>query len=253
MHIQRSTLQYQPRPDRNAELRTTIQDLAQQHWRYGYRRIYRLLRRRGQVVNRKRVQRLWQRAKLQVRRRARKRRRPTNPPPQQATHPNHVWTYDFVKDSCLSGTPLRILTVMDEFTREGLAIVVRRTFPARQVVVVLAGLFELHGPPAYLRSDNGPEFVALAVRGWLHHQRVQTLYIDPGCPWQNGYEERFNGTVRDEFLNSQAFVSVAEAQVLGAAYLREYNEERPHSSLGYQTPLEFKRDWYAHQSPEGRL
>jgi putative transposase len=254
VRIQRSTLQYQPRPDRNAELRTTIQDLAQQHRRYGYRRIYRLLRRRGQLVNRKRVQRLWQRAKLQVRRRARKRRRPTNPPPQQARHPNHVWTYDFVKDSCLDGTPLRILTVMDEFTREGFAIAVRRTFPARQVLVVLSGLFEVHGPPAYLRSDNGPEFVALAVRGWLHHhQRVQTLYIDPGCPWQNGYEERFNGTVRDEFLNSHAFVSVAEAQVLGAAYLREYNEERPHSSLGYQTRLEFKRDWYAHQSPEGGL
>jgi putative transposase len=135
----------------------------------------------------------------------------------------------------------------------GLAIAVRRSFPARQVLVVLAGLFEQHGPPAYLRSDNGPEFVALAVRGWLHQQQVQTLYIDPGCPWQNGYEERFTGTVRDECLNSHAFASVAEAQVLCAAYLREYNEERPHSSLGYQTPLEFKRDWYARQSDESGL
>src|SRR5215212_6162814 len=114
----------------------------------------------------------------------------------------------------------------------GLAIAVRRTFPARQVLVVLARLFEVHGPPAYLPSDNGPEFVALAVRGWLHHQQVQTLYIDPGCPWQNGFEERFNGTVRDECLNSHAFASVMEAQVLCAAYLREYNEERPQSSLG---------------------
>jgi putative transposase len=205
------------------------------------------------VVNKKRVQRLWQRIKLQVRRPRRKRRRPMHPPPQQATHPQHVWTYDFVKDSCLSGTPLRILTVMDEFSREGLAIEVRRTFPARQVLVVLARLFALHGPPAYLRSDNGPEFIALAVRGWLQQQQVQTLYIDPGCPWQNGLEERFNGTVRDECLNSQAFASVAEAQVLCAAYLREYNEERPHSSLGYQTPQEFKRDWYAHQSPDRGL
>jgi len=253
VQIQRSTVQYQPRPDHNAELRTTMQELAQQHHRYGYRRIYRLLRRRGQKVNKKRVQRLWQRAKLQVGRPQRKRRRPTHQMPQQAAYPQHVWTYDFVKDRCLDGTPLRILTVMDEFTREGLAIEVRRSFPARQVLRVLAGLFQEHGSPAYLRSDNGPEFVALAVRGWLHAQQVQTLYIDPGCPWQNGYEERFNGTVRDECLNSQAFVSVAEAQVLRGAYLREYNEERPHSSLEYRTPLEFKRDWYARQSDESGL
>jgi putative transposase len=251
--VHRSTVQYQARPDRNVELRTTIQELAQRHRRYGYRRIYRLLRRRGQTVNKKRVQRLWQRAKLQVSRPRRRRRGRTASPPQQAVHPNHVWTYDFVKDRCLDGTPLRLLTVMDEFTREGLTIAVRRSFPARQVLLVLGDLFEKHGPPAYLRSDNGPEFVALAVRGWLHQQQVQTLYIDPGCPWQNGFEERFNGTVRDECLNSQAFVSVAEAQVLCAAYLREYNEERPHSSLGYQTPLEFKRDWYARQSPKDGL
>lgn len=253
MQVQRSTVQDEARPERNAKLRTTLQELAQRHRRYGYRRIYRLLRRRGQKVNKKRVQRLWQRAKLQVARPRRKRRRPPHPPPQQATYPKHVWTYDFVKDRCLDGTPLRILTVMDEFTREGRAIAVRRSFPARQVLMVLAGLFEAHGPPAYLRSDHGPEFVALIVRGWLHHQHVQTLYIDPGCPWQNGYEERFNGTVRDECLNSHAFASVAEAQVLGAAYLHEYNEERPHSSLGYQTPLEFKRDWYARQSDESGL
>jgi putative transposase len=246
-------MHYQARPDRNVELRTTMQQLAQQHRRYGYRRIYRLLRRRGQKVNKKRIQRLWQHAKLQVARVRRKRRRRTEQPPQQAKHPKHVWSYDFVKDRCLNGTPLRMLTVMDEFTREGLALEVRRSFPARQVVVVLADLFKQHGSPAYLRSDNGPEFVALAVRGWLHQQQVQTLYIDPGCPWQNGYEERFNGTVRDEFLNSHAFASVAEAQVLAAGYLREYNQERPHSSLGYQTPLEFKRDWYARQSHDSGL
>ena len=253
MQVQRSTVQYQARPDRNAELQTTMLELAQRHRRYGYRRIYRLLRRRGQKVHTKRVQRLWQGAKLQVVRPRRKRRRATHPAPQQARYPKHVWTYDFVQDRCLDGTPLRVLTVMDEFTREGLAITVRRSFPARQVVAVLAGLFEAHGPPAYLRSDNGPEFVALAVRSWLHEQHVQTLYIDPGCPWQNGDEERLNGTVRDECLNSHAFASVAEAQVLCGAYLREYNEERPHSSLGYQTPLEFTRDWYAHQSDESGL
>jgi putative transposase len=236
VQVQRSTLHYQARPDRNAELRTTMQNLAQRHRRYGYRRIYRLLRRRGQKVNKKRVQRLWQRAKLQVVRPRRKRRRATHPPPQQATYPKHVWMYDFVKDRCLSGTPLRLLTVMDEFTREGQAIAVRRSFPARQVLVVLERLFEEHGPPAYLRSDNGPEFVAQAVRGWLHKQHVQTLYIDPGCPWPNGYEERFTGTVRDECLNSHAFASVVEAQVLCAAYLREYNEERAAQQFGVSDP-----------------
>jgi putative transposase len=129
-------------------------------------------------VNKKRGGRLWQWAKLQVSRPQRLHRRRTASVPQQATHPNHTWTYDFVKDRCLSGTPLRILTVMDEFRREGLAIAVRRSFGARQALLVLSGLFEKHGPPAYLRSDNRPEFVALAVRGWLHQQQVQTLYID---------------------------------------------------------------------------
>lgn len=126
-------------------------------------------------MNKKRVQRLWQRAKLQVSRVRRKRRRPAHPLPQPASYPNHVWTYAFVKDRCLSGTPLRILTVRDEFTRQGLAIAVRRSFPARQVLVVREGRFEEHGVPADLRSANGPEFVALAVRGWLHQQQVQTL------------------------------------------------------------------------------
>jgi transposase InsO family protein len=124
-------------------------------------------------VNKKRVQRFWQRAKLQVGRPRRKRRRPTHSPPQQATYPRHVWTYDEVSDRGLDGTPLRILAVLDEFSREGLAIEVRRSFPARQV---LTQLFALHGPPACLRSDNGPEFVGLAVRGWLQQQQVQTLY-----------------------------------------------------------------------------
>jgi putative transposase len=173
IQVQRSTLHYQARPDRNQELRTTIHQLAQQHRRYGYRRMYRLLRRRGQVVNKKPVQRLWQGAKLQVRRARRKRGRRTDPPPQQASYPNHVWSYDFVKDSCLSGTPLRILTVMDEFTHEGLALEVRRTFPAQQVLVVLGGLAEKHGSPAYLRSDNGPEFVALIVRDWYARQSAK--------------------------------------------------------------------------------
>ena len=252
LHLHRSTLQYQARPDRNADLEQHLQDLAQRHPRYGYRRICALLRRR-QLVNKKRVHRLWKRRTLQIRKRPR-RRRPTLGPgvPVQATHPNHVWTYDFVHDRCLNGTALKVLTVMDEFAREGLAIEVASSLPSSRVLVILARLFERQGAPQFLRSDNGPEFIALAVRGWLAQQQTTTLYIDPGCPWQNGYGERFNGTVRDECLNMYVFTSVAEARVQLEAYRRQYNEERPHSSLGYRTPAEFKRDWLQRQSqPEG--
>jgi putative transposase len=166
----------------------------------------------------------------------------------QATHPGHVWTYDFVHDACRTGTPLKVLTVMDEFTREGLAIEVPSSMPSAKVIRVLGQLFHTHGAPEFLRSDNGPEFVALAVRSYLAQHQTATLYIDPGCPWQNGYEERFNGTVRDECLNLYAFHTVAEARVVCGAYLREYNDERPHSSLGYRTPAEFKQEWLERQS-----
>jgi putative transposase len=249
VQLPRATFRYQARPERNSELDQQVQELAQQHPRYGYRRVWALLRRRHQRVDKKRVHRLWKRAKLQVCKVRRKRRaaRPTGLP-IQATHPGHVWTYDFVHDACLTGTPLKVLTVMDEFTREGLAIEVASSMPASKVIVVLDRLFRAHGAPQFLRSDNGPEFVALAVRCWLTQQQTATLYIDPGCPWQNAYEERFNGTVRDECLNLYAFDTVAEARVVCGAYLREYNDERPHSSLGYRTPSEYKQEWLERQS-----
>jgi putative transposase len=249
LDLPRSTLRYQARPNRDVALEQQVEELAQRHPRYGYRRVWALLRRRRQHVNKKRIHRLWKRAKLQVRKVRRKRRaaKPTGLP-VQATHPNHVWTYDFVLDACLRGTPLKVLTVMDEFTREGLAIEVASSMPASKVILVLERLFRMHGAPQFLRSDNGPEFVALAVRAWLAQHQTATLYIDPGCPWQNGYEERFNGTVRDECLNLYAFHTVAEARVVLSAYLREYNEARPHSSLGYRTPAEFKREWLDQQS-----
>jgi len=136
---------------------------------------------------------------------------------------------------------------MDEFTREGLDIEAARTTSAEQVISVLEQLVALHGAPAYLRSDNGPEFVALAVQAWLAKRQIATLSIDPGCPWQNGKEERFNGTVRDECLNMLIFASVAEARVHLQAFRRHYNEERPHSALGYKTPIEFKRAWLTAQ------
>lgn len=200
-------------------------------------------------MNKKRVHRRWQRTRLQLRKRPRKHRRSVaGELPVKATHPGHVWTYDFLEDRCQNGTLLRILTVMDEFTREGLAIAVATSLPASQVITVLERLVAAHGAPAYLRSDNGPEFVALVLRGWLARQQVATLYIEPGCPWQNGYGESFNGTVRDECLNMDVCVSVAEARVRLAGFRQHDNEERPHSSLAYQTPMEFKRAWMQAQA-----
>ena len=158
---------------------------------------------------------LWRTAKLQVPKRRRRRRRAgvSAAVPTQATHPGHVWTYDCVHDACLTGAKLKRLPVVDEFTRACLAIAVATALPAVRVIGVLERLFALHGAPASLRSDNGPEFVAQEIQGWLALHQAATLYIDPGCPWQNGFGESFNGSLRDECLNMQAFVSVAEARI----------------------------------------
>ncbi len=243
VQLQRATFQYRerPRPD-EAALLTDITTLAQQHPRYGYRRIWALLRRK-QPIYRKRVHRLWKRARLQVKRATRRRIRRERPPPLAAAYPNHVWAYDFVEDHAMDGSVLRILTVMDEFTREGLDIDVDTSTSAERVICRLAQLVAIHGAPAYLCSDNGPEFVAVAVQTWLRQRQIGTLYIDSGCPWQNGKQERFNGTVRDECLNMHQFSAVAEARVRLQGFRHHYNEQRPHSALGYQTPSEFKRAW----------
>jgi putative transposase len=182
--LHRSTYHYQACPDQNTDLLNRIQKLAQRHPRYGYRRICALLR-REQKVNKKRVQRLWQQARLQVRKHRRKRRRiGGGSVPLQASYPGHVWTYDFIYDACRNCTQLKILTVMDEFTREGLAIEVATSLPSKRVIAVLAQLFASHGAPAYLCSDNGPEFIAQALRMWLAQHQTATWYIDPGCLWQ---------------------------------------------------------------------
>jgi putative transposase len=245
--LQRSTYHYQARPDHNGDLLDRLHQLAQRHPRYGYRRICVLLR-REELVNKKRVQRLWQQARLQVRKHRRKRRRVSGGSvPLQASYPGHVWTYDFIYDACRNGTQLKVLTVMDEFTHEGLALEVATSLPSKRVIAVLARLFALHGAPAYLRSDNGPEFVAKALRMWLAQHLTATWYIDPGCPWQNAFGESFNGSLRDECLQMQLFQGVAEARVVLETYRRHYNDERPHSSLGYRTPAEFKRAWLERQ------
>lgn len=246
VQLHRSTFQYLAHPTDDTPLLNQMQRLAMQHPRYGYRRINAVLN-RTEKINQKRVRRLWRLHRMQVRRVVRKRVRRTRPERLQAAYPGHIWAYDFVEDAVADGTPLRILTVMDEFTREGLALDVALTTSAERVIGVLTALVGQHGAPAHLRSDNGAEFVATAVQTWLAQCGVQTLYIEPGKPWQNGKEERFNGTVRDECLNLHVFTSLAEACVRLGAFRRHYNTERPHSQLGYLTPLEFKTVWYETQ------
>ncbi|MEN9936995.1 MAG: hypothetical protein RLZZ387_3574 [Chloroflexota bacterium] len=249
VQLQRATFLYQARPAADDELVDELEALAYANPRYGYRRAWALLRRKRRV-NRKRVHRLWKRAKLQVTRVKRPRARRERPPPLAAAYPNHVWAYDFLQDQDMHGRTFYILTVMDEFTREGLAIAVADATSAEWVIAVLGELVARHGAPENLRSDNGAEFVALAVQAWLTRRKVRTLYIDPGCPWQNGKEERFNGTVRDECLNLHVFASPAEARVRLGAFQDHYNHDRPHSRLDYRTPEAFKKAWEAAQAQQ---
>jgi putative transposase len=226
----------------NQQLAARLRVIARAHPRYGYRRAHVLICRELPGINVKRVHRLWRQECLGVpNRRPRKRRTDRKElRPIEATHPNHVWTYDFIHDRCANGQRLKILTVTDEFTRESLALEVATRMRAGEVLPVLQRIIVERGAPAYLRSDNGPEFVAQAVRRWLEGQQVQTAYIAPGSPWQNGYGESFNGRLRDECLNLEWFRNLAEAKVVIGAWRRHYNQERPHSSLGYQTPHAFR-------------
>lgn len=214
-----------------------------QYPRYGYRRITALLRIEGWGVNRKRIGRIWRLEGLRVATKQRKRRRLGSQDGavtrRRASSRNEVWSYDFVMDHTEDGRRLKMLPVVDEYTRECLSIEVARSLTASDVIAVLAVLFTKHGAPRYLRSDNGPEFIAGAVKDWLTQSGVETLYIEPGSPWQNAYSESFNSRFRDELLDREVFTSVTEAQVLVEDYRCEYNTERPHSSLGYQTPAAF--------------
>lgn len=247
--IHRATFQYTAHPSDDTALLSQIQELATRHPRYGYRRINVLVN-RTQPVNQKRVRRLWRRHRLQVRRVVRKRTRRLRPERVPAAYVGHVWAYDFVEDALADGTPLRILTVIDACTREGLALDVAVTTSAERVIGVRTVLIAQHGAPTHLRSDNGAEFVATTVQAWLAQRGVQTQYIEPGKPWQNGKDERFNGTVRDECLNLHVFTSVAEACVRIGTFRHHYNHERPHSQLGYLAPLVFKAAWLEAQAKQ---
>ncbi len=214
--------------------------LATKYGRYGYRRITAMLRRDGWRVNHKRVQRIWREEGLRVPSRQPKRGRlwlnDGSCIRKRAEFKDHVWTYDFVSERTKDGRPIKMLTVVDEFTRESLAIEVRRTMKSGDVIEVLGNLFLERGVPFHIRSDNGPEFIANKLRAWIGKLGVKPLYIEPGSPWENGYIESFNGKLRDELLNREIFYTFLEAKVLIERWPRDYNTIRPHSSLGYKPP-----------------
>jgi transposase InsO family protein len=227
-------------PDDEAGLTADIIALATRYGRYGYRRITALLREAGWAVNRKRVERIWRREGLKVPRKQPKRGRlwlgDGSCIRLRPEHPNHVWSYDFVEDRTHDGRKHRMLNVVDEFTRECLAIRVNRKLNSIDVVDLLSDLFVRRGIPGHVRSDNGPEFVAKAVREWIAAVGAKTAYIEPGSPWENGYGESFNSKLRDELLDGEVFYSLAEAKVVIESWRRHDNTTRPHSALGYRPP-----------------
>lgn len=241
LSVARSTLQYESvLARRDAPVTQAMCELAAQYPRFGYRRIRVFLARRGHAMSADRAHRLWRCAGLQVpRRRPRRRVASGRPRPLAPSRANEVWAYDFVFDACAGGQTLKCLTVVDEFTRECLAIDVGSSIRSERVIEVLSKLVSVRGAPRYLRSDNGPEFVSRAILTWLTEAKIETALIDPGKPWQNGANESFNGKFRDECLGMQWFQNRAEARVLIETWRREYNSIRPHSSLGNLTPVEF--------------
>ena len=237
----RSTQRYVDRnSDDEEQLTKRIVGLASEYGRYGYRRITAMLQREGCHVNHKRVERIWRCEGLKV---------PAKQPRRsrlwlndgscirlRPRYPHHVWSYDFMQDRTHNGQAFRILTVIDEYTRECLAVKVKRQLNHEDVLACLAQLFRSRGVPSHLRSDNGSEFTAQPVREWLSRLGVKTLFIEPGSPWENGYVESFNGKMRDELLDREIFYSVKEAQVLIELWRKEYNHIRPHSALAYRPP-----------------
>ena len=253
MQTARSGLRYTSRREvADAPVLARMRELAAQYPRYGYRFVRIFLEREGLRMSADRAYRLWRRGRLQVPRK-RPRRRPATgrPRPTPPTSANHVWALDFVQDHCANGQKLKCLTIVDEWTRECLAIDVAGSLRARRVVDVLSRLASVHGAPRFVRSDNGPEFVSKALLRWVTDERIETAFIDPGKPWQNGTDESFNGRFRDECLSLEWFRSRSEAAVLIEQWRSHYNGVRPHSSLGYLTPWEFKKRDETKNNPRG--
>jgi putative transposase len=242
----RSSNRYAPVPgDFEARLVEAMVKLAEQHPRYGYRRVHALLVADGWRVNVKRVERLWRRENLRVPPRRRSSGQKAIGADEYsawalpAVRPIHIWSYDFVSIHTLDGGPVRVLNVVDEFTRVALGSYVARSIGAAAVIKHLAALFETHGRPEMIRSDNGREFIAATVQEWLISQGVRPVFIAKASPQQNCYVERFNGSMRDELLNGETFRTVIEARVVIGAWLDQYNQLRPHRSLGMRTPAAF--------------
>ncbi len=242
----RSTQRYGPRVrDDEPRLVRRIHELVRRYPRYGYRRVWALLAGEGWRVNVKRIERLWRREGLKVPRKPRKKRRLGSSENachrRRAERINDVWCWDFAFDRTANGSSLKWLSIIDEFTRECLTLTVDRGITSEDVIDSLAELFAIRGVPGHIRSDNGPEFIAAAIQTWTRQLEITTLYIAPGAPWENGCAESFHSKLRDEFLACEEFTSLREARLLTTAWKRDYNEVRPHSSLGYVAPAAFAR------------
>jgi len=237
--INRASYRYEPQPDRNAELRQELVKLARQKPRYGYRRLHAVLERRGQAVNVKRVYRLYAEEGLAVRRRKRKRLVRERAEAPRLQRPNEEWAMDFIVDGLANGRMVRILSVVDAFTRECLALEADTSLGSGRVTRVLDRLIEERGQPLSVRSDNGPEFTSRRMLGWAEERKIGLVHIQPGRPMQNGHVESFHGRLRDECLNVSWFRTLNDVRRTVDAWRQEYNSERPHSSLGYKTPREF--------------
>ena len=247
LEMDRTTYRYEPRPDRNAGLRQAMMELARQKPRYGYRRLGALLARRGWQANPKRVYRLYRQEHLAVRRLKRKRVQRIAPPVAMLRAPNQEWAIDFVLDSLATGRSFRALTIVDSFTRACPAIEADSCLGSQRVTRVLDQVIAERGQPLAIRCDNGPEFTSRHFWSWCEKRQIWLVFIEPGRPMQNGYIESFNGRFRDECLNANWFLTLADARAKIEAWRREYNRERPHRSLGYLSPEEFA----ARQMPRG--
>jgi putative transposase len=255
LNLARSTWRYRGKApsEREKALHRRLAELSAKHPRYGYRRIAALLRQEGWEVGKRQVQR-WRREeglRVPPTRRKLVRRGVSTGLPTQALHRGHVWTWDFIADATVRGGALRILTILDEYTRECHVLRADRALRSRDVLEWLQKAIQEHGAPAYLRSDNGPEFIANIVQEWLKENGVRTLYIEPGSPWQNGFVESFHGRFRDECLNREQLHTLTEARVVIGDYRQEYNRHRPHSRLGYLSPAAFAKNHRPSPAPVG--
>lgn len=241
MGLARSTLQYKAQPKDDDALRFAMIRLAKLYGQYGYRKVGELLRMEGWRVNHKKLERLWYEEGLQQPRRHKKRKRLYHHDASvirlRPKYPNHIWSIDFVHDKLSNGRPYKMLTVLDEYTREALCVAVAVRMGSAEVLEALYPLLLQRGKPEYIRSDNGPEFTAAPYKEWLKRVGIEPIHIYPGSPWENGYNERFNGTLRREVLNAEWFTSTRQAQIVINQWLHQYNHIRPHHALGMRPPV----------------